>query len=309
MTENSPPRRIVRLDEYWPFIVGTVVLGGLVIYPVLTGFLPEKWFPAEFSSLERRMGLGILIAVVFSLCHNRNLDFLFNRFIGAIIAISYFSWMSRGGDGSFYIFSGGGLLGFLAMYAGGQLGIFLAGVFGDAPTMDSDESESEGLDSNMQNLAQNTLQALGQGVVSKAMRRWLEVADDKELTLDSLKAKLQEVPSISFHFSHHAPSADEYVFAASEMTTDRPMLMDDPHYVLTNRYLYVFMLRRPRSLNKVDRQLIEHCSSGRRSSEGSIVSMTSCVGVTEEVDCESLATALEVEEEIGNFLAGFGIEA
>lgn len=125
-------RWMFRRENYWPFIIGSLILGGLLVIPFLWPAATKLAFPSQpamSGTVLYSASLGTCIVFVCSF--TRNLDFSFIRFALAlgVMVFLVFRQAQAGGPGQVYYLPGG-IIGFAAMAASGICGIMVARLIG-----------------------------------------------------------------------------------------------------------------------------------------------------------------------------------
>lgn len=114
-----PAQGIFEERDFIPFVIGIMLLGGLLVVPVLWG---------QFSHLEYKDALfpSLLSCGIFAFSHDKRGNFLWGRFIMLLAVIVVTAMRSSLRYGGRPMFLAGGILGYVVMFGCGWIGIALA---------------------------------------------------------------------------------------------------------------------------------------------------------------------------------------
>lgn len=241
-------------EDYWPYMFGVFILGGLIALPAIYSNFIEV-------PLERLLAGCMMGCMLFAFAHTRDGNFSFGRLVGGVVVIMLLMLRFAGeSDGKGGVIPGG-LLGFAVMGACGWVGIGLGRATGIAKGLKKADENVMVLHSRSSNGGEErertTMEpkeftdAMYRALLERTHEAWTSkrppfdtlrspLLDQlhKNGTVESLmQAFSSSKQGIAFAFETEPPEDGEFLIQAS-ISQDRLSML------LTNRYFYYFGLDR-----------------------------------------------------------------
>jgi len=240
-----------RREDYWPYMIGAFLLGGLVAVPV-------TWRQFIDMDYDRLIAGSVILCGVFLLVHTRTGGLGMNRVIGAML-FGVLVFMASIREWHSILYLNGGLLGFAVLMACGWVGIFVARATGiseklvtpdpaalqtyDAGSpssgrsieVDEPQSDYSFGSEQRERLLARTCDAWKNGELAWLSPHFKTMADSKSLLKLDKMFFGQHVNAIAFAFKRAPPDEDEFLICAN----DGGVRLSS---VLTNKYFYFFGL-------------------------------------------------------------------
>lgn len=264
---SDQPKGWFNEEEYWPFVIGVMIVSGLIITPVIY---------SNISGLEDKkpiqlIALGVMYSGLFCIAHTRNGRISIPRLLLGLAALSYAAvstWINNPYSAVELVIPG--LLPLAAMYLGGWIGITLwragrTNVSSHPPSLHdphdgkeihhengSHESESVVAESNstividkadLYNFLYSSYSLWKTGILDAFDGSFKTYASKKpleKLTNGVLNKDLW-LEFLEFCFSLRVTEAGEFMVG-----------MEYQNFLLTNKYLYIYESKKLDKMHVID---------------------------------------------------------